>query len=192
MYFWGMFPVPAPPDWVVPDREDFTDCAKRADRYRHGNCDPRLEGVHRVFIWLTIGERSPITQRLGTEATRDMARAESWYALCLAAGQEPPTARDWERLKVEPRPAVAGIDRDFAYGVWTTLQWVLGVFRAWPVHGPGEVAAGIPFDRPHIYVPRQRRNTPEWLAADRAARDQAEHEASRHWRHIRQLTDTTA
>jgi hypothetical protein len=83
-------------------------------------------------------------------------------------------------------------DDDFAHGVWRTLAWLLGVRTDWLVHGPGEVAAGLAFDRPHIYVPRQRQDTPQWLAADRASRDQAEHEAYRHWRHIRALADATA
>lgn len=190
MYFWAMFPVPPPPEWVVPDVDDFTDCAKRADRYFDGYGDPRHGGVHQTFIWLTIGDGSPITGR-GGAVTRDVARAESWCALCIAAGQDPPTARDWERLGVAPAAAVTD-DREFAYGVWWALSWLLGVRTDWPVLGPGDVAAGIPDDRPHLQVPRQRRNTPLWLAADRAARDRAEHEAWRWWRHIRALADATA
>lgn len=190
MYFWAVFPVPSPPEWVVPDADDFAECAKRADRYWHGYGDPRYEGVHRTFIWLTIGDGSPITGRTD-EATRDVARAEGWYALCIAAGQDPPTARDWERLKVTSMPAVTD-DREFAYGVWWTLSWLLGVRTDCPVYGPGDRAAGIPNERPHLCVPRQRQNTPQWLAADRASRDQAEREAYRHWRHIRVQADASA
>ncbi|MCO1659393.1 hypothetical protein [Pseudonocardia humida] len=66
-----------------------------------------------ALMWLTLGEISPMTHRgasgehsAGGSWTRgvsfELARAESWVALCVAAGAPSPTAEDWQRLGVEP------------------------------------------------------------------------------------------
>lgn len=132
-----------------------------------------------------------MTGRSAALTTWEVARSESWVALCVAAGKPPPTADDWRRLEVEPRPAITG-DREYAYGAWRALAWLLGMRGDWPVHTGRHRAAEIPRERPHVVAPRSARDSTAWQAADRAARDQAEHDALRYWRHVRQLADATA
>src|SRR5690348_4584043 len=140
------------PAWVVPPLHAVEECARLADRrlelgpYRATRRDV---GVSAALAWLTLGEVSPVTWRScntsthGVEPAREpggaavewwrsgvtfeVARAESWVALSMAAGQLPPTDDDWRMLGVEPRPVALDDDREFAYGVWRTLSWLLGV-----------------------------------------------------------------
>ena len=95
------------------------------------------------------------------------------------------------RLGVAPRavrPEIAG-DREFAYGVWRTLAWLLGVREDWPIYTAWHRAAGIPRERAHVLVPVARRRTGAWRAAAQAARERAEQDALHHWRHVRRLAD---
>jgi hypothetical protein len=140
------------------------------------------------------GDTSPLSNRVGRD--RDEARAESWLALCLAAGEVAPTYRDWERLGVEPRPldsafATIAEDREYPFGVWRTLSWLLGVREDWPVYTSWHRAAELPNPYPHHYVPPRQRDA-AWHAADAAAREQARSEAHRWWAHVRRLADETA
>jgi len=114
-------------------------------------------------------------------------------ALSLAAGQAAPSKEDWRRLGVDPLPP-AKDDREFAYGVWRTLSWLLGVREDSPVHTSWHRAAGIEPERPHLYVPRRSGWEPDaaWHAADRACRDQAETDALRYWQHVRSRLDAAA
>lgn len=123
--------------------------------------------------------------------TWEVARAESWVALCVAAGQGAPAAEDWRRLGVDARPPVTD-DREFAYGVWRTLAWLLGVREEFPIHTSWHRAAGIEPERPHLYRTRAGPPDAAWHAAERAARDQAETDALRYWRHVRQRVDASA
>jgi len=127
-----------------------------------------------------------------SDVSWEAARAESWVALSMAAGQCGPTDEDWRRLGVEPAPArVDGLE--FAYGVWRTLSWLLGVREDFPIFTSWHRAAGMRPERPHLYVPL-RGGEPDaaWHAAERASRDQAETEALRYWRHVRGRVDATA
>jgi hypothetical protein len=205
------------PSWVVPTADAVQECARVADRLA-GVGPPwatkRDAGVASAFVWLTLGEVSPMTWRtcstseFGTVpgdgpsvapvemwtcgVTWEFARAESWVALCVAAGQGAPAAEDWRRLGVDARPAVTN-DSEFAYGVWRTLAWLLGVREDFPIHTSWHRAAGIEPERPHLYSrTRAGPSDAAWRTAERAARDQAETDALRHWRHVRQRVDASA
>jgi len=135
------------PSWVVSTIDAVTECERVCHRrlalgpYRTTTRDV---GVSAALVWLTLGEVSPLTHRFGggswdpaegdpadgsrtwtSSATWQMARAESWVALCVAAGASAPTPEDWHRLGVEPAPAVID-DREFAYGAWRTMSWCPG------------------------------------------------------------------
>ena len=100
------------PAWVVPPLHAVEECARVVDRrlelgpYRATRRDV---GVSAALVWLTLGEVSPMTWRPCTTSTRgveparepgtapvewwrsgvtfEVARAESWVALSMAAGQ---------------------------------------------------------------------------------------------------------
>lgn len=118
------------------------------------------------------------------------ARAESWVALSMAAGQGELPSLDWRMLGVEPRPATVDENPEFAYGVWRTLSWLLGVREDFPIYTSWHRAAEIPPDRPHLYAPL-RGGEPDaaWFAAEQAAQDQARTDALRWWRHVRAQVD---
>lgn len=124
--------------------------------------------------------------------TWEYARAGSWVALSVAAGQHPPTAKDWRLLGVEPAPPRVD-DREFAYGVWRTLAWLLGVRDDFPIYTSWQRAAGIAPERLNLCC----RRWPDGAlgvashAAEGAGRDRAEAEAARWWSHIRSRLDTT-
>jgi hypothetical protein len=139
---------------------------------------------------LTIGEVAPITGRLADHQDREHARAESWAALCVAAGMPDPTPQDWRRLGADPLP-VERADPEFAYGVWRTLSWLLGVREEWPLYSSWHRAASLPKECPHHYAPKKDRDTAAWRAADQAARERATTEAREHWWHIRRWADAT-
>lgn len=178
------------PSWVVPTIDDVRECERVCERRAELGSDQRDLGVLAAVVWLTLGEVAPLSWRTGAP-TRAVARAESWLALCVAAGQAGPTDEDWRRLGASPLPPVKD-DREFAYGVWRALAWLLGVTDEWPTYTGWHRAAGLAPPRPHLYVPHQQRGTEAWKTADQASRDRAESDALRHWRHVRQRADATA
>lgn len=182
--------LPPVPDWVVPTVDAVRECYRANHGVMRRGVDARDDGALTALAWVTIGEQSPLTRRLGTEVVWEVARAESWVALCVAAGQGVPTERDWQRLGVEPRAAVTG-DREFAYGAWRTLAWLLGQREDWPFHSGWHVAAEIARERPHTYVPKAQRDTDAWRAAALASRDRDRQDALRYWRHVRERIDAT-
>ena len=89
----------------------------------------------------------------------------------MAAGQMEPTDDDWRMLGVEPRPVAVDDDPEFAYGVWRTLSWLLGVREDFPIYTSWHRAADLPPDRPHLYAPlRGGEPNAAWFAAEQAAR----------------------
>lgn len=152
--------------------------------------DNRQRGVTATMAWLLIGEVAPVTWRVA-DSSREAARAESWLALCIAAGRPDPTPEDWRRLGAEPLPARKD-DREFAYGVWRTLAWLMGVREDWPTYTSWHRSASMPKPYPHLDVPVRERDNPRWRAAHAAAWERDEADALRHWRHVRQLADSTA
>ena len=178
------------PAWVSQPPDAVQECWEAVQRRVTGS--ERDAGVSWTLRWLFAGEVGPVTSRPPTQSTRESARAESWAALCLAADMPEPTEADWRRLGAEPLPLVKTLDREFAYGTWRTLSWLLGVRGDWPVHSGWHVSASLPVECPHNYVPQRERDTDAWRAADQAARERAQAEALAHWRHIRKLADETA
>lgn len=194
------------PSWVVPEYDAVRECERVSVRllgHQPYGATTRDSGVAAALVWLTLGEVSPMTHcawpgvfdppdRSGTwtsGATWEAARAESWVALCVAAGAPVPAKDDWRRLEVEPAPAVVD-DVEFAYGVWRALAWLLGVREDWPIYTGWHQAAGIPHDRPHLTT--RPRDAAARQAAERAAQDQARADARRWWEHVRARVDATA
>jgi hypothetical protein len=103
-----------------------------------------------------------------------------------------PTEEDWCRLGAASLPSVTTLDREFAYGVWRTLSWLLGVWEDWPVYSSWHRAASLPKECPHNYVHHRERDTDVWRAADQAARALAQTEALVYWRHTRKMAGDTA
>jgi hypothetical protein len=197
------------PSWVVPEFDAVRECERVAlrllDHHPYG-ATTRDSGGASALVWLTLGEVSPIAgrasvgvfdppDRSGTwtsGVTRELAQAESWVALCVAAAAPLPTAQDWERLGVGPAAAVRD-DPEYAYGVWRTLSWLLGVREDFPIYTGWHRAAGLPHDRPRLQNRTLRDPvTPAWHAAERAAQDQARTDARRWWEHVRARADATA
>ncbi|QJY45129.1 hypothetical protein [Pseudonocardia broussonetiae] len=193
------------PTWVVPDFDAVMECERVSRRLLALGpraTTTREAGVAAALVWLTLGEVSPMTHRTTLDGHRsdgkwmsgascELARAESWVALCLAAGAPEPTTDDWHRLGVEPAPAVTD-DPEFAYGVWRTLAWLLGVREDFPIYTSWHRAAGIRHDRPHLYGRRRSTSDAAWRTAEQAARDQAQADARRYWEHVRARADATA
>lgn len=179
---------PPPPAWVVRPFDEVCECYRVLGRRRDLGVDHRDDGVARVLAWLTIGEVSPITERGAGDTSWNIARSESWVALCIAAGQDSPTADDWRRLGADPRPAVTD-NREYAYGAWRALAWLLGVRDDWPTYTGWHRSADLAPERPHVHASRAEHGSAAWQAADTAARDQARSDALRHWRHVRELAD---
>jgi hypothetical protein len=178
------------PSWVACTPDEVRECDQVAGRViARGFASQREVSVAATMAWLLIGEVAPLTWRTG-ERSREVARAESWVALCVAAGQPPPTPSDWSRLGADPLPARVG-DREFAYGVWRTLSWLMGVREDWPIYTSWHRAADMPDPDLHLYVPHRKRDTPQWREAARAAWERDEADALRHWRHVRRLADAT-
>ncbi|MFB9387649.1 hypothetical protein ACFFTK_31295 [Pseudonocardia petroleophila] len=193
------------PSWVVPEFDAVMEC-ERVARRRLGlgqrAVTARDIGVTAALAWLTLGEVSPITRRASPGEHRpdgswtagvswELARAESWVALCVAAGAPEPRAEDWRRLGVEPMPAAVD-DVEFAYGAWRTLAWLLGVREDFPIYTSWHRATGIRRDRTHLYGRRPAERDAAWRGAEQAARDQAQADARRYWAHVRARVDATA
>jgi hypothetical protein len=179
------------PSWVNRTPDEVDECEQVSGRLvERGFAGQGQVGVCATFAWLLIGEVSPMTWRAG-ERTREVARAESWVALCVAADRAAPTEQDWRRLGAAPLPMRVE-NREFAYGVWRTLAWLLGVREDWPTYTSWHRAADLPQPDQHWNVPRQQRDTPQWRAAHQAAWERDEADALRHWLHVRQVADRTS
>ena len=202
------------PRWVVPPVHAVQECdrvARRSMELPRYRATSRDSGVAAALVWFTLGEVSPLTQRVGggiwdppgatpddstatwcSSVTFELARAESWVALSRAADAPPPSGDDWRRLGVEPAPA-KDCDREFSYGVWRALAWLLGVREDFPIYTSWDRAAEVPHDRPHLRTPVRGGQPDEaWHAAEQAAQDQAQRDARRHWEHVRSRLDATA
>lgn len=186
-----MQPIPEPPVWVVPAFDEVGECYLVASRcVERGFADGWDRGVLHALCWLTIGEVSPMTHRSAAATSWENARAESWLALCVAAGRSLPTAEDWRRLGADPLSLVTE-DRLFAYGVWRAFAWLLGVREDWPIYTARHRAAELPPERPYLYG-RTSKDPAALRAAELAAWERAEADALAWWRHIRTWADLTS
>ncbi|HEY1971762.1 MAG TPA: hypothetical protein VGH89_27650 [Pseudonocardia sp.] len=181
------------PGWCVPGPRAVQEAWDALARRLHRGMAPRDQGVFDVLSWIGHGDTAPLSWIVGQRMAD--VRAESWLALCLAAGAPPPPARDWERLGVAPRavhPEVVALvaDREFPFGVWRTCAWLLGVNEDWPVYTSWHRASGLANPWPHLLVPTRQRDA-AWRFADSAAREQAQAQAWRWWAHIRHRADAT-
>ena len=73
------------PDWVVQEPHAVQECWESAV-VRRTTPTERDRGVNWTLRWMFECEVGPVTGRSPRECTRETARAESWVALCLAAG----------------------------------------------------------------------------------------------------------
>lgn len=171
------------PAWVVADHRQMMDFDHLVFELATKVESVHAQGQRAAVEWVTGGRPAPMTQR--TEpVTWALARAESWVALCVAAWNGQPTAREWEQLGVEPRPRTAG-DGDFAHGAWRTLAWLLGVRPDPPVELPVRDADGTLLPGQDRYATRPNPSSPVWQAADERRRGRNRAEAQRWCQHVR-------
>jgi hypothetical protein len=110
-------------------------------------------------------------------------------ALCVTAEAGLPTAQDWMRLGVSPAsPAVAAEDVFWAYGVWRTLAWLLGVRPDPPAELPERTTDGELVGGP-LHTSRPDSASPMWQATRARCRREDLADAQRYWRHVRSLAD---
>jgi hypothetical protein len=172
------------PAWVKADHRHVVDLHRTAHGLAAQLDSLHAQGQLAALGWVVSGERAPITHR--TEpATWELVRAESWVALCVAAGDVLPTANEWARLGMSPRPCLVP-DDDFAHGTWRTLAWLLGVHPDPPTELPGRDEDGnlIP-DREPRFGLRRDESSPLWQRIDRAWRARNRAEAQRWCAHVR-------
>lgn len=173
------------PAWVVADHRQVVDLNLMAFTLATELESAHARGQLAAVEWVTGGRPAPITQR--TESVSwELARAESWVALCAAAGATEPSAREWEQLAVAPRPRAAG-DDDFAHGAWRAMAWLLGVRPDPPIELPVRDEDGHVLPGEDRYATRPNPASPVWQAADLRRRDRNRAEAQRWCRHVREL-----
>ncbi len=165
---------------MVPSTQDVRDC------YRLDCQVAEVTGAHDTLAqilaleWVCGLRAAPLTDRAEQPVTRPLARAESWVALCDAAGKDP-TDRGWQRLGVAPLPAVLA-NAAFSYGAWRLLDWLLGERRDPPDEElPQRDADGILPPWEQRYVARPRPDSPTWQAAMRQRRERQHAEAVAAW-----------
>jgi hypothetical protein len=173
------------PAWVKADHRRVVDLHWMAHELATQLNSWHAQGQLAALGWVVSNERAPMTHRTD-QATSQLARAESWVALCVAAGDGLPTADEWARLEVEPR-AVFVADHDFAHGAWRTLAWLLGVYpdpptELLPARDPD---GNLISDREPRYGLRRDESSPLWRRVDRAWRARNRAEAQRWSAHVR-------
>lgn len=173
------------PDWVVPTVDDVGKCLAAAERTLSRVEDMRTRGALAALLWVLGEQPAPITNRPPL-VSREMARSESWAALCEAAGQDPPPVEDWRRLGCEPVALRRGHpeERESAYGTWRMLAVLLGVRDDPPVPAYSWISP----ERPHLFRPLSSARA----AADEAARDRAGQDALVYWQWVRRQADATS
>lgn len=148
--------------------------------------DAETRGGLAAVEWVVGLAPAPVTHRRAA-ASWEQARAESWVALCVAAGAPAPTAPDWTRLGVTAEPA-ATADVEWAYGAWRTLAWLLGVRADPSVELPERYPDGSLVGGPR-YATRPNPASAAWREAQARRRERARVDAPRHWEHVCRLAD---
>lgn len=113
------------PRWVVPSTLKVNDCHRLDCQVAEVTGAHDTLGQILALEWVCGLRDAPLTDRAEQPVTRAMARAESWVALCDAAGQSDPTDGDWRQMGAAPLPAVIS-NAAFSYGAWRMLTWLLG------------------------------------------------------------------
>lgn len=174
------------PAWVAPPHAQVVELHHLAYRLAEVIGDAEARGRLAAVEWVVGLAPAPVTHRRDA-ASWEQARAESWVALSVAAGEPAPTAADWARLGVTAEPAGTA-DVESAYGAWRTLAWLLGVRSDPPVELPERYPDGSLVGGPR-YATRPNPASPAWLEAQERRRERAGADARRHWEHVRRLAD---
>jgi len=177
------------PEWVVPPVRQVIEMHYVAYRLAEEVRLPQARGVLAAMEWVTGGQAAPVTG-LDGPVTQVAARAESWVALCVAAGVAP-SASDWGELGVQPRAATTQ-DAELAHWTWRTLAWLLGARRDPPVELPRRDAEGKVAPGEERYVTRPEPESEGWRAAQARRREYERADARRHWEFARTSDDGIA
>jgi hypothetical protein len=173
------------PAWVVPPVERLSDYGQIALRLVEITGCVQARGQCAALRWVFGMDPAPVTGRQG-RVTREAARAESWLAVCMAAGRPFAVVREWERLGIEPGP-IGPEDAWWAHGVWRTLSWLLGERDDPPCRLPARAADGAVVPGGEVWTARPDPSSAVWRAAE-AERERRElAEASEYWRASHQL-----
>lgn len=192
------------PKWVRPPGEDVALARAVAWRHHQSTGDDATGGVFTALNWLDHNrpqQTGPVTERplmmpearrgMGPDGwrigadTRLMARAESWAALCGAAGQGSPPGTDWRALAI-PEPDEVEAAPRWCFGAWRALAWALGVHPDPPIELPARRSDGTPEP---TFATRPDPDSPAWREAQLRRTDAEQAEATRWWRHTRTLVD---
>jgi len=171
------------PQWVVPEPREVGDLRRYTRWAGQDMGHVTAQGEWAVVEWVVGGERPPITGMIES-VTWELARAQSWVALSRAANGTLPTTREWAALGVSPRPTAAG-DREFAYGVWRALAWVLGVRPTSITRPPARDVDGVVLPGTELMSLPARPADRVWQAGQQPRRDREIAEARVWWEHVR-------
>ncbi|HEX2248492.1 MAG TPA: hypothetical protein VHH13_13180, partial [Arthrobacter sp.] len=116
------------PGWVVRPPRQVADADRMARSLVEVNGSAEAKGVVLTVGWVVGAWSAPLTARPKQDlVTREQAQEESWLALCEAAG-EAPSEQELRKLGLVPQRAATGDDAEQAYGIWRTLNWLLGTY----------------------------------------------------------------
>jgi len=177
------------PRWVVPSTLEVNDCHRLDCQVAEVTKAHDTLGQILALEWVCGLRDAPLTDRAEQPVTRAMARAESWVALCDAAGQSDPTDGDWRQLGAAPLPAVIS-NAAFSYGAWRMLTWLLGERAEPPEELPQRDEDGTLPPWEQRYVARPNPDSPTWQAAQQQRRERQRAEAFAAWQLARRRRDT--
>lgn len=171
------------PEWVVPEPQQVGDLARYTRWLAEDMGHRTAQGEWAAVRWVTGQGIPPLTGMIES-ATWELARAQSWVALSRAANGTLPTTREWLGLGVSPRPIAAG-DREFAYGAWRALAWLLGVRPASITEPPPRDADGVVLPGTELMSSPARPQDPAWQAGQQPRRERDIADARVWWEHVR-------
>jgi len=174
--------TPAEPEWAAPPQSEIADLMWLAYWLHAERGKPWSAGVFAAAAWVRGGRAAPVTERVESPVTRELATAELWAAVVASeAGSgitRPPVEQTCADLGVrwcEPPP----VDAEYAVGAWRALRWLLGVAgEECPLPVPGRnpdgsiTTADQLYDRavaadPYRYrVPERQNELRRWAAVE--------------------------
>jgi hypothetical protein len=152
------------PDWIVRTPAEVRDSFDEAGRLDIHQVRQRHQAITHALHWVCYGGGAPISGVRRLQApTRLDARKEYAAALYVAYYGETPTPQIWQRLGYTLPIHPVGDTREYAYGAWRTLGWLIGDLTAtpptediamWPMVGlphqqMAEVTAAVQARRAH-------------------------------------------